>query len=236
MCALLISMSVGGYFTWMLFLFVCFLSSWPLPVSVSLPFKASCLCMLARRKIHIRALWNGLKTRHRAGRCVVIVFPETSYTSCTHPMTSLAVPTKMKLPVLSTWLPHWCEGWYRHCLPFWRRLCIFSVQLHLHLQLDSSAGPMQGLMWLCSPYSVCISKHCGQLWSCSLPQVALQDMQAHFYLSIFCSLQLNPPGFPCGSERCWNIGGSPVVIPCLVPVSHLASDLTFWPSFFRNVF
>lgn len=34
MCILLIATSVGGYFTWMLFLLVCFLSSWPQPVSV----------------------------------------------------------------------------------------------------------------------------------------------------------------------------------------------------------
>lgn len=83
------------------------------------------------------------RAQNQTRRYVVTVLPETSYTSCTHPMTSLAVPTKMKLPVLSTLLPHCREGWCSRCLSSWR-LCICSVQTDL--ELDSFAGSMRGLM------------------------------------------------------------------------------------------
>lgn len=141
MCVLLIATSAGSYFTWIPFLFVCFLSSWPQPVSVSLPFKASLLCMLVLRKGHIHALWNVLKTGHWAGRYVVIVFPETNYTSCTHPMTSWAVPTKIKLPILSTLLPHWR----------WRLMQSFSFLLEETLYLLCPAGFAAGL--ICWPHA-----------------------------------------------------------------------------------
>lgn len=236
MCVLLIATSVGSYFTWILFLLVCFLSSWPQPVPISLPFRASCLCMLALGKIHIRVFSNGLGTRHWAGRYVVIVFPETSYT-CTLPMTSLDIPLKMKLPILSICCH---EG-----LLTWRMQQAFSFLLDGTLYLFCPDGFAAGLIcWTHAGTDVAVqalilcalSKHCGQLWSCFLPQVALQGMQAHFYLSVFCSAQLDPFGSPCGSEKCWKTGGSPVDLPCLIPVSHLAIDLTFWPSFLVSAF
>lgn len=172
MCVLLIATSVSSCFTWIPFLLDCFLSRWPQAVSVNLPFKPSHLCVLVLRKIHIHALWNRLKTRHWAGRYVVIAFPETSYTSCTHPMTSLAVPTKKKLPILSTLLPHWHEDLCSNFLS--RGICSCTHLL----------APCWG-WWSCaSPYPLCLSQYCGQLWSCSLPQVALQGMKAHFYLSL----------------------------------------------------
>lgn len=104
--------------------------------------------------------------------------------------------------------------------------CFFILEEILYLFCpDRFAAPCKGWCSWMSPNPLCLSKHCGQLCSCSFPQAPLQGMQAPFYLSVFCSLLLDPSRCPCGSERFWNTGGSPVA------VSSSSFSLYHWPDF-----
>lgn len=147
------------------------------------------------------------------------MFPETSYTRWMHCETSLAIPTKMKLAVLSALLPHRCEG---RCSYFffstWRRLHIYSVQPDL--QLNSAAGPMQRpditlqalilctfqgivggseavpfLRWL-SGYAAPLSSQCVLLTAAQSTSVWIRKMLKHRGISCSSSIAIDTSFWP----------------------------------------
>lgn len=151
------------------------------------------------------------------------MFPETSYISCTQPMTPLVVPTKTKFAIL----PLSC------CTDMKATACSFVLEEILYFFCPDrfAAAPCKG--WCVRALILCAFQSIVGNFE------AVPFLRLHFrvcrlpFISVSFAHCDYPSRSPCGSERCWNTAGSPIAVPYLfqflaLPLTWLSDLASLW--------